>query len=80
MRLCFAAAVLFVLAQPAAAAGGGAQAAEAAPQEGAASNAITAPVERNPLPPAILERMRAKLVALRDGGPQVPATPAPSGH
>lgn len=80
MRSCFAAAVLVLLAQPAAAAGGGAQAAEAVPQESAAGNAITAPVERNPLPPALLERMRAKLVALRDGGAQVPATPAPSGH
>lgn len=80
MRLCVKVALLVALAHPAAAAGGAVHGAGAAPEEGAASVAVTAPAERNPLPPAILARMRAKLLALRDGEGEAPAEPAPAGH
>ena len=80
MRLCVVATLLFALAQPAAAAGGAAPGAGAAPGEGEASVVVTAPAERNPLPPAILARMRAKLLALRDAEGEAPAEPAPAGH
>lgn len=80
MRLLTIALALAALAHPAAAAGGDSRDQKAALEALLQSYPVTAPAARNPLPPDILERMRAKLVELEGGAEEASDEPAPSGH
>ncbi len=77
MRRWGIAAALVACAGPAVAAGPGGDAAP--PPQGAATT-VTAPVARNPLPPAILKKMRERLQERAGQAAPSPAADTPAGH